>query len=179
LLCNKSSSSCMLPPTHMNLVKHILRYIKGTINHGFHLSRSPSSELVIYSDADWAGCPDTRRSTSGFCAFLGNNLISWSSKRQNRVSRSSAEAEYCGIANAVAESSWLRQLLIELGHPPRRATIIFYDNVSAAYMLTCTLCRTKYLLAMSKFYKYPPQANMRIYLQRVFLRFCSRISTTA
>jgi hypothetical protein len=74
--------SFMHAPTnvHMNLVKRILRYLKGTIHPGLHISRSSSSDLVIYSDADWAGCLDTRRSTSGFCAYFGGNLVSWSSK---------------------------------------------------------------------------------------------------
>jgi hypothetical protein len=66
--------------------------------------------------------------------FLGDNLVSWSSKRQHTVSRSSAEAEYRAVANGVAEATWLRQLLIELRHPPRRATLVYCDNVSAVYL---------------------------------------------
>nr|XP_020201093.2 uncharacterized mitochondrial protein AtMg00810-like [Aegilops tauschii subsp. strangulata] len=100
--------------THWNLVKRILRYIRGTTDLGLTLTASPSTDLVAYSDANWAGCPDTRRSTSGYCVYLGPSLISWSSKRQPTVSRSSAEAEYRVVANAVAECSWLRQLLQEL-----------------------------------------------------------------
>jgi hypothetical protein len=79
---------------HWNLVKRILRYLRGTVNSGITISASPSTDLRAYSDADWAGCPDTRRSTSGYCVFLGESLISWSSKRQPTVSRSSTEAEY-------------------------------------------------------------------------------------
>jgi hypothetical protein len=109
-------------------------YIKGTMQHGLHISPAVTQGLVIYSNANWAACPDTRISTSGFCAYLGGNLVSWSSKRQHTVSRSSAEAEYRGVANVVSESCWLRQLLHELGHTPQRATLVFCDNVSTSYM---------------------------------------------
>jgi hypothetical protein len=65
---------------HLALVKRILRYVKGTLSSGLHIGTGPVHSLTAYSDADWAGCPDSRRSTSGFCVFLGDNLISWSSK---------------------------------------------------------------------------------------------------
>lgn len=119
---------------HMQLVKRILRYIRGTSHFGLQLFRSTTHDLVAYSDADWAGCPDTRRSTSGFCVFLGSNLISWSSKRQPTVSRSSAEAEYRAVANCIAESCWLRHLLHEIYQPPTRATLVYCDNISATYL---------------------------------------------
>lgn len=121
---------------HYALVKRILRYLKGTLEFGLQLHRTSIGALVAYSDADWAGCPDTRRSTSGYAVFLGDNLISWSSKRQHTVSRSSAEAEYRAVANAVAETSWLRQLLHELHCPPQHATVVYCDNISAVYLST-------------------------------------------
>ncbi|GJS29007.1 ribonuclease H-like domain-containing protein [Tanacetum coccineum] len=93
-----------------------------------------TTNLVAYSDADWAGCPTTRRSTSGYCVFLGNNLLSWPSKRQLTLSRSSAEAEYRGVANDVAETCWLRNLLCELHIPLSSATLVYCDNVSAVYL---------------------------------------------
>ena len=91
--------------SHLAAMKRLLRYVCGTVDHGLVLHRSTSAELVVYIDADWAGCPDTRRSTSGYAVFLGGNLVSWSSKRQPVVSRSSAEVEYRAVANGVAEAS--------------------------------------------------------------------------
>ncbi|XP_021757449.1 uncharacterized protein LOC110722489 [Chenopodium quinoa] len=119
---------------HMAALRRILRYLQGTLKLGLHLYSSPTSSLISYSDADWGGCPNTRRSTSGYCVFLGDNLISWSAKRQPTVSKSSAEAEYRGVANVVAESCWLRNLLLELHCPITKATVVYYDNVSAVYL---------------------------------------------
>lgn len=90
---------------HLHLVKRILRYFKGTLDHGLQLYKNSSTtDLIAYSDADWGGCPDTHRSTSGYCVFLGDNFISWSSKCQTTVSRSSAKAEYRAVTHAVAET---------------------------------------------------------------------------
>nr|GFB20269.1 ribonuclease H-like domain-containing protein [Tanacetum cinerariifolium] len=94
---------------HLNAMKRVLRYLRGTIDLRLHLFRSTTSQLIAYSDADWAGCPATCRSTSGYCVFLGDNLLTWSSKRQDTLSHSSAEAEYRGVANAVAKTSWIRK----------------------------------------------------------------------
>lgn len=116
---------------HFHLIKRILRCLKGNLHHGLLIHSSSSHSLIAYSDADWVGCPDTRRSTSGFCMFLGDNLISWSSRRQTMISRSSAEAEYRAVATTVVESCWIRQLLHELHHPIDMATIVYCGNVSA------------------------------------------------
>jgi len=119
---------------HLVAAKRILRYLQGTLHFGLIIPRSAPTQLVVYTDADWAGCPDTRRSTSGYAVFLGGSLVSWSSKRQPTVSRSSAEAEYRAVANGVAEVSWLQQLLQELHHPLQSASIVYCDNVSAVYL---------------------------------------------
>ena len=119
---------------HFLALKRILRYLRGTLHHGLFIRPSTVDRLVSYSDADWAGCPLTRRSTSGFCVYLGDNLVSWSSKRQHVVSRSSAEAEYRGVANVVVETAWLRNLLLEPSCPLTRSTVVFCDNVSAMYL---------------------------------------------
>nr|GEU58107.1 ribonuclease H-like domain-containing protein [Tanacetum cinerariifolium] len=97
-------------------------------------SPSTTSQLIAYSDADWAGCPATRRSTSGYCVFVGDNLLTWSFKRQDTLSRSSAEADYRGVTNAVDETSWIRNLLRELHTPLFTATLVYCDNLSAVYM---------------------------------------------
>jgi len=119
---------------HLAAFKRILCYVHGTLDLGLHLRASGQSNLVVYSDANWAGCPDTRKSTSAYAVFLGNNLVSWSSKCQNTISRSSAEAEYRVVANAVAEASWLRQLLAQLHTPQPHATLVYCDNISTIYM---------------------------------------------
>jgi hypothetical protein len=104
------------------------------LHYGLHLYASPIKKLVSYTDGDWGGCPNTPRSTSGYYVFLGDNLISWSSKRQPTLSRSSAKAEYKGVANVVSESCWLRNLLLELHFPLSQATLVYCDNVSVIYL---------------------------------------------
>lgn len=105
---------------HLTAMKHIIWYVRGTVDYGLQLYPLSPAELVVYSDADWTGCPDARRSTFGYVVFLRGNLVSWSFKRQNIVFRSSVEAEYWAVANAVAEVSWLHQLLQELHCPLSR-----------------------------------------------------------
>jgi hypothetical protein len=121
---------------HLGAMKRILRYLQGILDLGLHLYRTTLADFIVYTNADWAGCPDTLKSTSGYAVFLEDNLISWSSKRQPTVSWSSAETEYRTVANGVAKACWLRQLLQELHHPLCRATVVYCDNVSAVYLST-------------------------------------------
>lgn len=93
----------------------LLRVLRGTIRRSLLFSSTSSLELRAYTDADWAGDPTDRRSTTGFCIFLGSSLISWRSKKQAVVSRSSTEAEYRAMADTSAEIVWLRRLLRTLG----------------------------------------------------------------
>ncbi|XP_014660445.1 uncharacterized protein LOC106804245 [Setaria italica] len=118
----------------MALIKCILRYVKGTLSSELHIGIGPIQPLTAYSDANWAGCPDSRHSTFGFCVYLGDNLVSSSCKHQTMVSRSSVEVEYRHVAHDVAECCWLRQLHQELHVPLASATIVYCDNVSAVYM---------------------------------------------
>ncbi|GJV47980.1 ribonuclease H-like domain-containing protein [Tanacetum coccineum] len=119
---------------HFTALKRILRYVRGTLDYGLQLHVSSTTQLSAYTDADWVGCPVTRRSTSGYCVFLGDNLLSWSAKRQVTLYRFSAEAEYRGVANVVAETAWICNLLCELHTPLFTATLVYCDNVSAVYM---------------------------------------------
>ena len=91
--------------------------MRGTIFVGLRLSKRGFVLVSAFSDADWAGCPDDRRSTCGFVVFFGSNLISWNARKQATISRSSTEAEYKALANATTEVIWIQTLLKELGVP--------------------------------------------------------------
>ncbi|GJV50051.1 ribonuclease H-like domain-containing protein [Tanacetum coccineum] len=119
---------------HLAALKRILHYVHDTLEFGLQLYASLGSSLVAYFDVDWVGCPATRRSTSGYCVFMGVNLLSWSAKRQYTLSRSSAEAEYRGVSNVVAEMAWLHNLLRELYTPLLTATLMYCHNVSDVYL---------------------------------------------
>uniref|UniRef100_A0A2N9H8W8 Reverse transcriptase Ty1/copia-type domain-containing protein n=1 Tax=Fagus sylvatica TaxID=28930 RepID=A0A2N9H8W8_FAGSY len=116
---------------HYAAVLRILRYLKGTLFHGLHFSSQSSLTLQAYSDTDWAREPTDRRSTTGYCFLLGDSLISWRSKKQSIVARSSTEAEYRALADTTVELLWLRWLLQDLGIDCSTAVPIHCDNRSA------------------------------------------------
>ena len=117
---------------HWTGIKRILRYIQGTLNYGLVFSADDKSHtLVGFSDADWAGDLDTRRSTSGYVFQIQGNTVSWCSKRQATVSKSSTEAEYTALSGACQEAVWMRRLLADIGFEQRGPSTIFEDNQGA------------------------------------------------
>ncbi|KAM2445291.1 secreted RxLR effector protein 161-like [Malus domestica] len=127
----------MATPTdeHFQLVKRILRYLQGTMSYGLTYSDAEHMRITTFSDADWAFDINTRRSTTGYVVFLGQNPISWQSKKQGGVSRSSTEAEYKALVNTAADIAWVRLILndlkVYLPDPP----LLYCDNIS-----TLALC---------------------------------------
>ncbi|KAK1682987.1 hypothetical protein QYE76_043835 [Lolium multiflorum] len=100
---------------HWEAVKRILRFVKGTSSTGLSIRRSPATTMSVYTDADWAGCGDDRRSTGGFAVFFGPNLVSWSARKQPTVSRSSMEAEYKALANELEnDEKWRNRALLKV-----------------------------------------------------------------
>lgn len=105
---------------HLQAIHHLLRYLKGTVDQGLLFPADISLNIKAYSDADWGSCVNTRRSTSGLCIFTGDALVSWKSKKQKVVSKSSSEAEYRALVHVTSELTWLNYLpkdfQIEPGH---------------------------------------------------------------
>ena len=117
---------------HWSGVKRIFRYLKGTLDFGLKFSVDEGNlQLIGFSDADWAGDIDTRHSTSGYIFQIGNSTISWCSKKQITVAKSTTEAEYVSLALAAQEAIWLRSLLSDLGQKVTSPTNIFEDNQGA------------------------------------------------
>ena len=121
---------------HLVAVRRIIRYLLGSFSRGLFYPASSFIRLVAFSDADWASCPDTRRFVTCWCMFLGDSLISWKSKKQDRVSKSSTESEYRAMSAASSEVVWLRGLLAEIGFPQTTPTLLHADNTSVIQIAT-------------------------------------------
>lgn len=132
---NRLSQFMHKPTTdHWGAVKRVLRYLSGTLTHGIFLRKQANPTLHAFSDADWAGDSDDYVSTNGYIIYLGSHPISWTSKKQQGVARSSTEAEYRSVANTAAELRWICSLLSELGVTVSTTPTVYCDNIGATYL---------------------------------------------
>ncbi|XP_042954546.1 uncharacterized mitochondrial protein AtMg00810-like [Carya illinoinensis] len=124
---------------HMQAATCVLRYIKSNPGQGIFFSSSNGLHITAYTDSDWASCPITRRSTTGYFIQLGSSPISWRTKKQKTVAHSSAEAEYCARVVTTCELTWLKQLLTDLGisHPSLSAYIVTINRLYTSLIILC------------------------------------------
>ncbi|XP_075112438.1 secreted RxLR effector protein 161-like [Nicotiana tabacum] len=115
---------------HMQAVFHILRYLKSAPGKGLIFSKHGHLQIEAFTDADWAGSLDDRRSISGYCTLVGGNVVTWRSKKQNIVARSNAKAEYRAMAQGVCEL-WLQKLMDELRFSETGKLLLYCDNKAA------------------------------------------------
>ena len=120
---------------HLQAAYKILKYSKKTPGKGLFLSARSKLQLKCYCNADWAAYPDTRRSITGFCMFLGDSLISWKSKKQQVVSRSSTESEYSSMATVTSEVVWLIALFKTFGLNHTQPAFLYCDSKAALYIV--------------------------------------------
>ncbi|KAK5783771.1 hypothetical protein PVK06_038284 [Gossypium arboreum] len=129
---------------HMVTLKHILRYLRGTLSYGLLFRRSERLSLVGYANANWGLDFDDRRSTTGYCVYFGHTPISWCSKKQQVVSRSTAEAKYRSLAAATSDVAWLVSLLTELKLSSVDPPTVWCDNSSAVAVAANPVLHSKF-----------------------------------
>lgn len=116
---------------HFEPAYRILRYLKGTPGKGLIFKKQGHLQVEVYTDADWAGSITDRKCTSGYCTFVGGNLVTWQSKKQNVVTRSSVEAEFRSMAHGICEALWIERLLEDLKIPRTSPMEVCCDNKAA------------------------------------------------
>ena len=126
---------------------HVLRYLKGTINKGLFYPRNNNLKLRAFCDADWGTCKDSVRSLTGFCVFLGSLLVSWKTKKQKTVAKSSTEAEYHSMSATTSELEWLSHLMEDFCLDPQLPIVLHCDNKAAMHIAANPVFheRTKHL----------------------------------
>ena len=122
--------------THLQAAFRILRYLKGTPDSGLFFAATGTPQLWAFSDSDWAGCKDSRKSTTGYLVYLGSSLVSWQSKKQSTVSRSSSKAEYRALASTTCELQWLTFLLQDFRATFTQPATLYCDYQSAIQIAT-------------------------------------------
>jgi hypothetical protein len=129
-------SQFLVEPRHVHLVtaKHVMRYLKGTIDYGLSYDGDHNFTLSGYTDSDWVGSVADKKSTFGCCFSLGLAMISWQSRKQSSIALSTAEAEYIIECSASCEAIWLQKLLTDLFDLEMEATTILCDNQSCMKM---------------------------------------------
>ena len=115
--------------SHLNAVKRIIKYVSGTCDYGLFYSKESNLSLAGFSDSDWAGNADDRKSTIGGCFYVGANLVAWMSKKQNSVSLSTAEAEYIAAGSCCSQLLWMKKLLGDYGIS-QETMVVYCDNSS-------------------------------------------------
>ncbi|RVW59644.1 Retrovirus-related Pol polyprotein from transposon RE1 [Vitis vinifera] len=113
---------------HMKAIYRILQYLKKSPGRGLYFKKTSSREVEVFTDADWAGSLTDRRSTTGYCSYVWGNLVTWRSKKQSVVARSSAEAEFRAMAHGICERMWLQRILKELGIISNSTMTVLCDN---------------------------------------------------
>ena len=164
-------SQFMHSPTvhHLHIVKRILHYLKGSIGRGIIMHNNHYTAISGYTNADWAGNAIDRKSTTGYCTFVGGNLVTWKSKKQQVVARSSAEAEYRAMAITACELIWLKGLMSDLGFPIPTPMSLMCDNQVAIHIAANPLFheRTKHIEVDCHFIRTQVQAQV---IKTVFKR---------
>jgi hypothetical protein len=129
-------SRFMHSPSHFHFAaaKRVLRYIQGTTSYGIRYCRKSILKLIGFCDSDWGGCVDDMKSTSSYAFSLESSVFSWSTKKQQSVAQSSAEAEYISAAIATSQAIWLKRILEDIGGKQEEAVYLYCDKKSATAM---------------------------------------------
>ena len=176
------SQFLQLPRTsHLQALSHTLAYVQGTLTQGILLKATEQLSLHAFSDSDWAACPASRRSVTGYLILLGSSPISWKSKKQSTISRSSSEVEYRAMAHAASEVTCLVRLLEELGVHNLTPVQLNCDNQSALHIarnhvfhertkhieIDCHFTRDKVLEGLLQLHYLPTSSQLADVLSKV------------
>ncbi|CAN6701445.1 unnamed protein product [Malus baccata var. baccata] len=154
---------------HLNIVKRILRYLKRSIDRGILMRNNHATKIHAYIDVDWAGSAIDRKSTIGYCTFVVGNIVTWKSKKQQVIARSSAEAEYRAMAATACELIWLKSFLFNLGFSSTTPMSLMCDNQAAMHIAANPVFheRTKHITVDCHFIRAQVQSQL---IQTVFTR---------